>query len=124
MNKILNGILAKIPELECKGDCIEACTEFEVFPVEEREIQQYCTENKIPYTPFLKNEQLYFKIRSGCDPCKYLKDGKCSIYPVRPVICRLWGNVEAMPCKFGCKPDKVLTDFQGKNICKEVRGLR
>ncbi len=36
--------------------------------------------------------------------CPYLKNGRCSIYPVRPMVCKLWGNGNEMPCMFGCAP--------------------
>jgi len=32
--------------------------------------------------------------------CKYLKDNKCSIYEVRPLICRLFGLTDIMPCTY------------------------
>jgi hypothetical protein len=31
--------------------------------------------------------------------------GRCDIYEDRPMLCRLWGASEAMPCVFGCTPD-------------------
>lgn len=37
--------------------------------------------------------------------CHLLKDGRCSIYADRPLLCRLFGAVPKMACPFGCKPD-------------------
>ncbi|MEG0429949.1 MAG: YkgJ family cysteine cluster protein [Hydrogenoanaerobacterium sp.] len=31
------------------------------------------------------------KVPKGFAPCIFLKDGACSIYPVRPILCRLYG---------------------------------
>lgn len=123
MNAVLNSILNRIPELDCIGKCTESCTEFRVYPAEELEIKQYCIDNDIPFTPFLKNEDLRLKIINGCDQCKYLKNDKCSIYPVRPVICRLWGNTGIMKCEFGCKPETYLTHDEAQELVKEVRAL-
>ncbi len=126
MNATLETLLAKIPDLECLGFCVESCNQFEVFPAEIKEIKQYCIENKIPFTPFLNHEQLIEKVEnenSHCNGCEYLKDRKCTIYPVRPVICRLWGNVDTMKCHFGCQPKKYLYDYEGKDILREVQAL-
>jgi Fe-S-cluster containining protein len=35
--------------------------------------------------------------------CPALVDGRCSVYEDRPLICRLWGAVESMPCVHGCE---------------------
>lgn len=32
--------------------------------------------------------------------CPYLQDNRCSIYPVRPMSCRLQGNTSLLPCKY------------------------
>ena len=32
-------------------------------------------------------------------------DGRCQAYELRPLICRLWGAVDWLPCPWGCKPD-------------------
>lgn len=45
--------------------------------------------------------------------CTFLNGTRCSLYSIRPVICRLWGVVESMPCPHGCKPERVLTDEEG-----------
>jgi Fe-S-cluster containining protein len=34
--------------------------------------------------------------------CPYLEKGKCTVYEVRPTVCRLWGIVKKMPCEYGC----------------------
>ena len=45
--------------------------------------------------------------------CPMLDNGRCSVYDIRPMICRLWGIVETMLCHHGCKPDRVLTAEEG-----------
>ena len=35
--------------------------------------------------------------------CPALVDGRCSVYEHRPLICRLWGAVESLPCPHGCE---------------------
>ncbi len=53
--------------------------------------------------------------------CTWLHEGRCSVYEVRPLICRLWGATEAMPCPFGCEPDRVLTDEESSALISAVK---
>jgi uncharacterized protein len=41
--------------------------------------------------------------------CRFrdLERGRCSIYPVRPLVCRLFGHVEWLPCPIGKIPAPV-----------------
>jgi len=43
--------------------------------------------------------------------------GRCDIYEDRPMICRLWGATEKMPCVFGCEPDEpMLSADEGREL--------
>ncbi len=73
-----------------------------------QKIKQYCTVNQIPYHefeyPITPKKFIDDLLKSDEElTCPYLKEGRCSIYPVRPTICRMWGAVESMPCSFGCE---------------------
>jgi Fe-S-cluster containining protein len=47
--------------------------------------------------------------------------GRCDIYNDRPMICRMWGAVERMPCVYGCEPDgPVLDDAQARAMLGAV----
>ena len=59
----------------------------------------------------------------GCLTCPMLKDNKCSIYDKRPLICRLYGVVENMKCRFGCKPTRYLTNKEGVALVSAVKKL-
>jgi Fe-S-cluster containining protein len=48
--------------------------------------------------------------------CPYLEEERCTVYEVRPLICRLWGLVESMPCPWGCKPERYLTHEEGHEL--------
>ena len=50
---------------------------------------------------------------TGID-CPYIEDGKCSIYEVRPFMCRIFGTVENLRCPRGCGPEKLLTKEEGR----------
>lgn len=38
--------------------------------------------------------------------CPYLEDGKCSVWNVRPKVCRLYGEIDELPCVY-LHPDKA-----------------
>jgi Fe-S-cluster containining protein len=91
--KRLNKIYDQIPEMDCNG-CGGCCGPIKWFASEDFVIKDYMKQNNIEYIKwgirdFIKNN---FK-------CPYLtKDKKCKIYPVRPIICRLQGHTEKLPC--------------------------
>jgi Fe-S-cluster containining protein len=55
-------------------------------------------------------------------PCRFLLAGRCSIYSMRPAICRLFGAVDhpMLRCPHGCRPEKYLTDAESRAILKDI----
>lgn len=43
--------------------------------------------------------------------CRYrdMEQGRCAVYPVRPLVCRLLGHVEWMPCPIQKVPKPIST---------------
>jgi len=92
----LDAMYAEMPSLDCQGKCAESCGPIVMSRVEwERICEQVPPPPPIDLT------------------CPLLVDDRCSVYAIRPTICRLWGMVEAMPCEWGCKPSRVLTNVEG-----------
>ena len=52
--------------------------------------------------------------------CPMLKNGRCRVYPVRPMICRVWGLVPSLRCPFGCEPDHWLTDEEAMLLLSQT----
>ena len=94
---LLAALYAELPAIACQGLCSEACGP---VPMSRLEWQSVCRSGGE---------------RSGGDDlvCPYLELGRCSVYEVRPALCRLWGVVEAMPCPWGCEPERMLTREEG-----------
>jgi Fe-S-cluster containining protein len=40
--------------------------------------------------------------------CRYLKKARCTIYDVRPLICRLYGAASGLECPHGCRPARLV----------------
>lgn len=79
--------------LECKGLCQESCEGW------------VCTEDEGAVLARVAGKP----VAEG-KICPFLDDGGCSVHAVRPLVCRLWGQVESMPCRFGCKPKRMIPD--------------
>jgi hypothetical protein len=58
---------------------------------------------QLPYPGTLPSEEVFYTA------CRFrdVERGRCSIYPVRPLICRLFGHVEWLPCPISKVPAPV-----------------
>jgi Fe-S-cluster containining protein len=50
--------------------------------------------------------------------CPYLIDDRCIIYPVRPIVCRLQGNISELRC-FSSNNGILISEKDLNNIRKE-----
>ena len=83
----LEQLYAQVPQIpECDGRCARWCRQ----PVEQsdREYQRA----PIGHT--------------GTELCQHLDGDRCGVYERRPMLCRLWGATEELPCPYGCKTDR------------------
>lgn len=106
MRKQLDELYKSIPvTIKCQGLCQESCGPIGMTQVEFDRISDVSGT-----TPSIDEN----------GTCSILKNGKCSAYSVRPVICRLWGIAQGMECPFGCKPEpRYLTKQEGHEILKK-----
>lgn len=106
MNVKLEDIYSQIPRATCVDGCGKCCGP--VFPssAEVRNIKEWCLRRHMGYRDFLE-------ITEG-GHCPYLTtDMRCSIYPVRPFLCRMLGASSDTPCPVGgCSCRKVLNHPQ------------
>jgi len=85
----LDALYAELPTIACQGLCSSSCGPIEMTEPEWKRIQL-----RLGHTP-----------RAISTTCPMLVRERCSVYTIRPMICRLWGIVERMPCPWGCKPE-------------------
>jgi len=90
----LNRIYSKIPEYDCKH-CHECTSPIFWFYPEEVNIRNYLIKNNMGYLTYSTEE-----FQKNNMQCPYLKNNRCSIYPVRPIVCRLQANIIELPCKY------------------------
>lgn len=84
------AIYAKIPELDCTGQCHTHCGPIRFSALEAQLIRE-------KYGSIPAHTEHF-------DCNKLTPEKRCAIYPDRPFICRAFGSVGGMPCPYGCKP--------------------
>lgn len=109
MDAALDELYARVPDVGCKGLCHQACGPIGMNPREHQRIRDRGV--KIPH----HQEGLAELVETGDYTCPALDgDNQCSVYEVRPMLCRLWGATESMPCTYGCVPEEgLLPDAEG-----------
>ncbi|MDQ4040514.1 MAG: YkgJ family cysteine cluster protein [Actinomycetota bacterium] len=91
----LDALYAELPSLRCKGLCKDSCGPIDPTPVERQRIRE-AGGPEIPPLLATTDESV----------CPALDEhGRCGVYDVRPMICRLWGIGVQMRCPHGCEPD-------------------
>lgn len=94
----IDAIYARVPEVPCQRRCGHGCGPIMMTPPEWDRIEERRGAPIPPYGP-IENY------------CPLLTDsGECSVYPVRPLICRIWGVTRRLQCPHGCQPSRWLTD--------------
>ena len=114
--KRLNQIYAKIPQYFNCRHCHKCCGPIIWFKPEEIFIKDYLAKNNIKYV--INSSK---NITKHDTPCPYLKNDKCIIYTVRPIVCRLQGNIHELPCKYNKR--RFISKKQLDEIKKEFNEL-
>ncbi len=103
----IEDIYSLIPEFLCIEGCTECCRRFGVPSmknVEKKRIMAYIRKHGIRIK---KREDL---------TCPYVNEKGCTIYPVRPFICRLYGTSPSYPCIKGVFPTRMLHPDEEEEI--------
>lgn len=94
---LLDELYAELPAIDCQRKCESSCGPIAMSRGEWQRI--------------IKRKG--FEPRATSIDCPLLDRGLCSVYAIRPMICRLWGVIETMPCPWGCKPERYLSTREG-----------
>lgn len=99
----LDELYAELPELDCRGQCWDSCSKIDMTGAERWRIEKaggpHIPRGRVGDPP------------SMCPALTMLH--QCSVYEIRPMVCRLWGVWESLPCNYGCRPKDgraLLTD--------------
>lgn len=92
----LAALYDKIPPLICRGLCSDCCGPI-AMSVRERDRIERQAGKKV-------------ECGGGASCSMLTEDRRCSVYEIRPMICRVWGVTRAMRCHYGCRPERWLSD--------------
>ena len=126
MNPHLQDIYDKIPDLKCKCLCHKACGMVPAHPLEVAEIEAFTGRRvKLHDTNWGMSYEncVVLKPHPGSLTCRYLRRGKCSIYEVRPLVCRLYGVAIGLECEHGCMPAQRLGRNKAHELIAELNAL-
>lgn len=104
----LDALYATLPQLHCQQKCQECCGPIRMARLEWERIQTYL------HNPPTRMDSLI---------CPLLDQtiGQCTVYAIRPLICRLWGMVRAMQCPHGCVPERWLREHEVKRLFRAMK---
>lgn len=92
-------LYAQIPSVACQRLCQHSCGPVEMSLLERGRINR----SGRVHLPLLMDIPPALRLLGHCAALD--GDGSCSVYDLRPVICRLWGASEDLPCPHGCEPE-------------------
>jgi len=101
LTRKLDAIYARIPKIDCRRKCQMACG---VVTGEEPENARMLRQlgKEFGYQQlFGRNTRPYCEFLSG-------PEGDCTVYVLRPLMCRLFGVTRELPCPHGCQPERWL----------------
>lgn len=111
---IFAELYATIPDPKCKGLCVDTCTAIPLTVYEARVLRK-------AGMPMPHAEDMVVRILAGEHPrCPALVEGRCTVYDIRPLICRLYGAVEDLRCEHGCEPDEGFMATEDSHRLLEV----
>jgi Fe-S-cluster containining protein len=114
----LADLYARIPAIpDCDGRCWTSCGPIDMSDRERQRIRAA----GVRITPY--QEALAGVERFHCDALT--GDKRCAVYELRPLICRIWGAVEGMPCVYGCVPEggRWLSDMDAYRMIAEAERI-
>lgn len=112
----LKELYEQMPKVLCKQKCQGACG-----IIKWSWIEKQLVDRSVGGLPMLKLQ------KDGS--CPLLMEGMCSVYEVRPWICRLWGAIPDLKCEHGCEviggwsPEKQHVMFQELKELSEGRTM-
>lgn len=103
--KELAALYAMIPEFTCLPGCTACC-------------------GPVPWAA-AEWERVADKRRATSLTCPYASPAGCACYPDRPLLCRMFGAVDAPPlrCPFGRGPETPLTEAEAHEIMRRYMAL-
>jgi Fe-S-cluster containining protein len=122
--RAISEVYDMVPEVACRGLCHNTCTSVDATALEREAIQD---RHGIDLGPAIPSAQLRrLDDRGELPRCAALSAvNTCRVYADRPLICRLYGAEESLPCEHGCLPVNrgFLTTETGTDMIRSVEAI-
>ncbi|MEU8195322.1 YkgJ family cysteine cluster protein [Microbispora amethystogenes] len=120
-DEMLGEVYAKVPDAGCKGLCQDQCTSI----AGSRREAQRMAEAGFPIPTTARPTLREYNRTGVAEPCAALgADGRCQAYEIRPLICRLWGSVQGLPCPHGCRPEGgLMPDSEASQLIRRAKRI-
>jgi Fe-S-cluster containining protein len=105
----LDAVYATLPTIACQGHCATSCGPLALSVLERTRVQRQ--------TPWKRLQG-----QTTLD-CPLLRQGRCTQYAVRPLLCRLYGVATGMPCRYGCMPERWVSDTEVEALLHVVEEI-
>lgn len=122
----IDRLYTQLPTINCKGLCVECCGPICMTDMEADRISKQVPDFPLKKTTIgLESGQVLGEgYVSDCLRCPLLSnEGRCTVYSIRPLICRLWGMVQSMRCPFGCTPSRWVTPRESFKLLSEAERI-
>lgn len=117
----LEELYAQVPVIDCLGKCHRSCGPVDMTTTEHDRIK----EAGVTIERHSVVQIIAFATGIGetptCPALGMLR--QCTVYPIRPLICRLWGVTESMPCPWNCPAERVLSDVEANELIRQAAEL-
>jgi uncharacterized protein len=111
----IDRIYAGIPPVACKPDCGNCCGPILMTHIEWKRI-----EDRLGHAP-AGESSLYLACDFATGNCSLLVDNKCSVYDIRPLVCRLYATgPSGLQCPHGCKSERRVSDVTADMKMKAI----
>ena len=119
----IDALLSGLPTFQCKEGCTDCCGPVELSRLE----YTRCIQASGRTAEDVK-QQMQNNLKQGIYSCPLLntETKRCTVYEVRPAICRLFGVVKnQLLCPHGYAPESstLLSDEQSREILRKVGEL-
>ena len=118
----IDAILSTIPSFKCKEGCADCCG-----PIRLSRLEYHRCVKVSGRTAQDVRRHMEKNVKQKTYQCPLLdkKSNRCSVYAVRPAICRIFGTTKELSCPHGYAPDSahILSEEKAREILALVDEL-
>lgn len=112
---VLRALEKAVPKFTCKSGCSDCCGLVPFLGPEKDRVSQIKPMEQ--WEPF-QNGAWVLRSALATFTCPFVTVNGCGIYNDRPIICQLFGSVDAptMTCPHGCGPAAKISDANARAL--------